>query len=87
MSSAESSPFSGVLETVKSWPPHLRVSLARAILESVQSGESSTTGGKASGRGRPVEELIGLGAGSSPPPSDDVVRQWIGEHREEKFAR
>jgi hypothetical protein len=34
-----------------------------------------------------VEELIGLGAGSGTPPTDQQVRQWIEEGRLEKYGR
>ena len=32
-------------------------------------------------RGVPVEQVLGLAAGKSPPPDDDTVRRWIDEYR------
>ena len=89
MSTVHSQSLSEVLDTVKHWPPETRVSLARMILETVESppmlGQTPEESGPLR-RGKPVELLIGLGAGSGPPPSDDLVRQWIEEHRMEKYG-
>ena len=79
-----------VLETVKTWPTELRISLARRILETVETTAVPTTDASAAEinlRGKPVEELIGLGAGSGEPPSDKQVAEWIDEHRLEKHGR
>jgi len=67
----------------------MRVSLARMILETVETPtmpSPALTQTAPSRRGKPVESLIGLGAGSGPPPSDELVRQWIDEHRMEKYG-
>ena len=81
--------LSDVLETVKHWPAEARVALARMTLETVESPQmlgQTSEHGEPLRRGKPVELLIGLGAGSRPPPSDNLVRQWIDEHRVEKFG-
>ena len=33
-----------------------------------------------------VRSLIGLAAGDRPPPTDEEVKQWIDEHRMEKYG-
>jgi predicted DNA-binding antitoxin AbrB/MazE fold protein len=38
----------------------------------------------ANGRGVPVDEVLGLAAGNSPPPDDETVRRWVGEYRMKK---
>jgi len=89
MSSLQPPDVSSVLETVKRWPPQARVSLARMILETVETPQMDAQGSgqtELSRRGKPIESLIGLGAGSGPPPSDEMVRQWIDEHRMEKYG-
>ena len=89
MSTAQAQRLSDVLETVKHWPPDARVSLARMILETVESPQAlgqTPEQSEPTRRGKPVEMLIGLGAASGPPPSDDLVRQWIDEHRMEKYG-
>lgn len=76
-----------LLDKVRRWPPDVRRSVAREILESLttpdEGGGGSLTNG---GRGRPVEELIGLGAGPGAPPTDAEVRQWVAEWREAKHG-
>ncbi len=89
MSTLQQPDVSSVLETVKRWPPQARVSLARMILETVESPQMDAQGSgqtELSRRGKPIESLIGLGAGSGPPPSDEMVRQWIDEYRMEKYG-
>ena len=89
MSTLQQPDVSSVLETVKQWPPQTRVSLARMILETVESPQMAAQEmgqTEPSRRGKPVESLIGLGAGGGPPPSDEMVRQWIDEHRMEKYG-
>jgi hypothetical protein len=81
MSTAEANELSDVLDRVKTWSPSLRMELARRILKGLEG-----TAAIPSPRGRPVRELIGLGAGDTPPPDDDQVRQWIGQHRMEKHG-
>lgn len=76
-----------VVQAVRQWPPQMRISLACAILQTVDSSELQGPGSGGPHRGRPVEELIGLGAGSGEPPSHEVVKQWIDEHRMGKFGR
>ena len=60
------------------------------ILETVESPQTAVqplAPSESSRRGKPVELLIGLGAGSGPPPSDELVRQWIDEHRMERYGQ
>ena len=89
MSRLELDDLNSILEAVKGWPPQMRVSLARMILETVESPQmpgQSLVESEHSRRGKPVESLIGLGASSGPPPSDELVRHWIDEHRMEKYG-
>ncbi len=89
MSTLQQPDVSGVLETVKRWPPQTRVSLARMILETVEAPQLAAQElgqTEPSRRGKPVESLIGLGAGSGAAPSDEMVRHWIDEHRVEKYG-
>jgi hypothetical protein len=64
----------------------MRIALARRILETVErSPVAPEKGGKC--RGKPAEALVGIGAGNGPPPTDEDVRQWLTEHRMEKYGR
>jgi hypothetical protein len=89
MSTAEAQELTQVWEQVKNWPVRLQISLARRILDTVDAAEPTVQAPRTESpakRGRPVAELIGLGAGSGPPPSDEQVRQWIEEHCREKYG-
>jgi hypothetical protein len=72
-----------VLARVKAWDPATRIILARQILETLE--QTSPYRGSAP-RGRPVRELIGIGAGDGPPPDDEQVERWIAEYRMEKYG-
>jgi hypothetical protein len=82
MSTVESSEIVDVLERVKTWSPPERITLARRILETLEPADTPAP----PRTGRSVQELIGMGAGDSPPPDDDTVRRWIDEQRVEKYG-
>jgi hypothetical protein len=82
MSAVEMSEVTGILDRVKEWPVESRIVLARRILETV-GPEGSPPPAR---RGRSVQDLIGLGAGDSPPPDDETVRRWIEERWSEKYG-
>jgi hypothetical protein len=82
MSTVETSELTDVLNRVKNWSPESRIVLARRILETLETAQPPTRGLPA----RSVQELIGIGAGDSPPPGDETVRRWIDEHRREKYG-
>ncbi len=86
MASAAPSDLAQVLDVVKAWPVDMRISLARRILETVERSPAASEKSGAR-RGKPVEALIGMGAGSGPPPTDEDVRRWLGERRMEKYGR
>ncbi|MGO8750042.1 MAG: hypothetical protein ACLQNE_29190 [Thermoguttaceae bacterium] len=83
MSTLQQQDLAGVLETVKQWPPKIRVSLARMILETVESPEPFTS----RHRGLTAAELMDVVRTDKPAPDDQTVRQWIDEHRTEKYGR
>jgi hypothetical protein len=82
MNTVEARELTGVLNRVKSWSLELRITLARCILETLERTTVTTQ----SQTNRSVRSLIGIGAGDSPPPDDEAVRQWIEEHRMEKYG-
>ena len=81
MSKPPPSEVQGILEQTRTWSPELRMTLAGELLRSL-SLPLQTNGPK----GVPAAQVRGIGAGGSPPPDDETVRQWIAEHRSEKHA-
>lgn len=77
----ETEQLSVIMNQIKTWPRTMRIALAKYVLDTLEPPRAVGVP-----RGRPVEELIGLGAGSSPAPDDDQVRSWINEHRMEKYG-
>ncbi len=59
----------------------LRIALVKYVLDTLDVPQAVPVP-----RGRPVEELIGIGAGASPAPDDAQVKSWIDEHRMEKYG-
>ena len=74
--------LSDVMDRVKTWPRTMRIALAKYVLDTVDAPQAVPVP-----RGRPVEELIGLGAGSSPALDDEQVESWIDNLRLQKYGR
>jgi hypothetical protein len=81
MSTSQAVEYAAVLEKVRSWPAEMRLTLAEQLLHSLHP-EVRTNGR----RGIPAEQVLGLAAGKGPPPDDETVKQWIHEHRLEKYG-
>lgn len=77
----ESEQLSEVMDRVKGWPQTMRIALVKSVLDTFDVPQVVLVP-----RGRPVEEMIGLGAGSSPAPDDERVKSWIDERRMEKYG-
>ena len=69
-----------IVEEVKSWPEEDRVALAYVILRNLRQETR-----QAAPR-RTLERALGVARGTSPPPDDATVRQWIEEHRTKKYG-
>ena len=90
MNTAEAGELRDVMNRVKDWPPARRITLARRILESV---DTSTVGATEPGssiegpmRGMPVESVVGLLRTGSKPPTDEECRQIVEEERWKKYG-
>ena len=81
MEPTKTADYWGVLEKVHGWPSELRLALAEALLHSLHR-ELHPNGS----RGVPVEKVLGMAAGKGPPPSDATIKQWIEDHRLEKYG-
>jgi hypothetical protein len=71
-----------VLERVEHWPPALRIHLARRLLESVDVRDSESPR-----RGWTAAEAMAVVNSRQPAPDDATVKQWIDEHRMEKYGQ
>jgi len=83
MTPTETPDFNAVLGHITAWPPEVRITLARRILESVESRPAS----QATPRGYSAAEAIALVNSQQPAPDDDTVSRWVNEHRMEKYGR
>ena len=71
-----------VLKTVSAWPVEQRASLLNALINSLGSAGQGQKGPKPT-----IDELVGVARGEGPPPTDEQVKQWIDEHRMQKYGR
>ena len=76
--------MSKVLQFVIGWSPADRITLARRILETLETTTLATAQG---GRARPIEEIREQFQTDNPIPDDATVRRWISEERMEKYGR
>jgi hypothetical protein len=87
MLASQTPEFADVLNRVTSWPPQLRIALARQVLESVEAtrdAEPSTLGSTPFSKQRVAELLQGLPVpGISVPPRTLPMGQVIGVLRPE----
>jgi len=80
MSMTTTSEYQADWEKVQAWPPELRLNLAQSVLGSLQ-GDVRQQGM----RGVPATAVRGIAATDQPPPTDEQVEEWIGEHRLQKL--
>lgn len=84
MSATEASELTDLVERVAVWPAPMRIALARRILETLEQASRSSL--KAP-RGPSAAEVAAMFRTDKPAPDDATVKQWIGEHRMEKYGR
>ena len=82
MSLMESEPISVVWEQIKTWPPSRRITLARWILESLESPETGTAPSRKS-----LRNLLGLLKTDTPPPTDEDCQRILEEELIKKHLR
>ena len=86
MTISETSEITSVLERVQSWPAPMRIALAHQILETVTAAGELNTSSKQP-RGYSAEEVRAMLKIDKPAPDDATVKQWIEEHRLEKYGK
>lgn len=75
----QSPTYQQVLEIVRQWPDARRFTLVQDVLKTLEP------------RTRPhkkqtLSQALGLLATSASPPSDEEIKQWLEEHRREKYG-
>jgi hypothetical protein len=90
MNPAGADEVSEVLDRVKRWSPPSRITLARRILESLDTSTAGqTTVGSSTEppiRGVPVDSVVGLLKTDHEPPNDEECRQIVEEERWRKYG-
>jgi hypothetical protein len=86
MSLVESKEIAEVLSRIRSWPAATRVALARRILETLESPPVEQPPPPLP-RGPSAAEIAAMFKTEKPAPDDATVKQWIDEHRMEKYGK
>lgn len=73
--------YETVLNTVRQWPPDRRFALVQEVLSTLAPEVLSSRP-----RHKTLEKALGLLATSQPAPSDAEIKQWLDEHRMEKYG-
>jgi hypothetical protein len=82
MSVVDTNQVKEVWERVKTWPPAPRITLARRILESLETPDIPAVRPR-----RSLKDLLGLLKTDAPPPTDEDCRRILEEELMEKHLR
>ena len=69
------------LSQVRTWSPEMRLHLAEQLLRSLHPFLRDEIS-----QGMPADQVRGIGAGAGAPPNDETIKEWVDEHRREKYA-
>jgi hypothetical protein len=86
MTPVETNQVADIVRRVQNWPASLRVVLARRILETLESPAVEQPPPKLP-RGPSAAEIAAMFKTDKPAPDDATVKQWIEEHRMEKYGK
>lgn len=75
----QSPTYQQVLEIVRQWPDARRFTLVQDVLKTLEPEAYPR-------KKQTLSQALGLLATSAPPPSDEEVKQWLEEHRTEKYG-
>lgn len=82
MSTADAEALSDVLNRVKDWPPGRRITLARRILETVETQPPAAPTVRGS-----LRDLLGILKTGAPPPTDDECRAILEDELIKKHLK
>ena len=81
MPTAEPINYKAVIEIIRDWPPASRFSLVQDVLKTLAPEVESSRSKR-----NTLEKALGLLATNQTAPSDAEVKQWLDEHRMEKYG-
>ena len=73
--------YRDIFEVVLAWPVEDRIALAHDVLETLHGPAPIDRVLRPS-----FTRALGIAQGSGPPPTDEQVQEWIGEHRISKHG-
>lgn len=81
MNQTETINYENVLKAVRQWPTAQRFNLVQEVLKTLAPQVE-----KPHRRERTLERALSLVNLNGPPPTDEEVKQWLDEHRMEKYG-
>ena len=81
MSHLENINYENVLKTVRQWPAVQQMELVQDVLRTISARIDPPKK-----RTRTLDQALGLLATDRPAPTDEEVKQWLDEHRMEKYG-
>lgn len=77
----ETTNYQGILNIVRQWPTAQQIALVEDVLKTISSRVEPPKQ-----RQRTLDRALGLLVTDKPAPTDDEVKQWLDEHRMEKYG-
>jgi len=74
--------YNAIIQAIRQWPADKRFSLVQEVLQTLAPVTPPRS------RRRTADEALGLAAATDhPAPTDEEVKQWMEEHRMEKYDK
>jgi hypothetical protein len=85
MNATQTNQIAEVVQRVQSWPPPMRIALARQILETLENAHRQPS--PRLPRGLLAAEIAAMVQTDKPAPDDSTVKEWIEDYRMEKYGK
>ena len=86
MNTTETIEVAELVRLVRAWPAPMRIVLARQILETLEGGVATPASSKLP-RGPSSAEIASIFKTDNAVPDDATVKQWIADHRMDKYGK
>jgi hypothetical protein len=80
MSQSEANNYEQLLKIVSNWSEDKQLAFVHDVLKVLESRKERK-------REPTLQKALGLLATDQPPPTDEEVKQWLDEHRWEKYGK